>query len=44
MSQEEEQQQPTPNFDLQKGLTGLHMGRMNGWVSGMCLQGISRVS
>ena len=46
MSKQEQrhQQQPTPNFNLQKGLTGLHLGRMNGWVSGMGLQGISRVS
>ena len=42
MSQQE--QQSTSNFKLQKGLTGLHSGRMNGWVSGMGLQGTSRVS
>ena len=45
MSKQEQrhQQQPTPNFNLQKGLTGLHLRRMNGWVSGMCL-GIWKVS
>ena len=46
MSQEEQEQEQEspPNFDLQKRSTGFYLERVKGWVSGMFLEGISRVS
>ena len=45
MSQEqEEQEQSSPNFALQKRPTGFYLERVKGWVSGMFLEGIWRVS
>ena len=50
MSQEEEQeeqqeeQESPPNFALQKRPTGFYLERVKGWVSGMFLEGIWRVS
>ena len=42
--QEEQEEQSSPNFALQKRPTGFYLERVKGWVSGMFLEGIWRVS
>ena len=42
--QEEQEEQSSPNFILQKRLTGFYLGRVTLVVSRSCLEGVLKVS